>query len=245
MCGCLKEQGVEVAKTPTVGKIYAIGDESIGFGRLVNPVTNESAASATVVITTDAVDRQRESILATGIDIDFYRQNPVVLWEHGLDPSLPLPVGTSAAPSGELSLRQFPTGWEATCYFAQSLPDAMQIFALVNDRVIRAASIQAIPDPASVSREFDEDGRPYRQIKRCSMVEWSWGRIGVNQEAVRKTLSAGKVGGERLLPSFRHWLQAVCPARKTWRSPGVPARRPRVAVLGADRYRLSIKSPHA
>ena len=239
MCDCMKDGGIQLPDSPGSG-MYSLSPSTIGFGAVGRPITDESNMSATVLITTSAVDRQRESILSDGIDVGSYRNNPVVLWEHGLDPEVPLPVGQSEDSTSRLLIDKSPDGWRGTCLFAQSYDKAVQIFGLVNEKVIRAASVQVIPDPAYVTRDYDNDGRPFTVVGKCELVEWSWGRMGVNPEAVRKTLSANRVGGDRLLPFFRHLLEPFSAKRKSW-GVRVDLGKKRT-TYGVDRYRLKIKS---
>lgn len=218
MCECMENAGVSLDSEPSFG-MYDLGPLAVGNGSLISPIVDENKMSASVVIMTDAIDRQRERIMPDGLDITSYRSNPVVLWEHGLDPNVPFPVGKSKSRSGEITVKPIANGWEATCFFSQTSKLGYEVFGLVAEDIVRSASIQALPRPGYVTRDYDADGNPFVVINKAELVEWSWTRMGVNQEAVRKTLSRGRVGGARLSDVLVKSLMAVLPPRRVW-SPG-------------------------
>lgn len=214
MCGCMQDAGVELDPMPKMG-LYDLGPMAVGFGGLVSPQVDVKEMSATVTISTSRRDRQRERILADGLDIEQYKRNPVVLWEHGLDSAIPLPIGKSKSPSGDIAIRKSGDAWEATCWFSQTSPMAYQVFGLVAEDIVKAASIQALPYPASVTREVDpEDGLPNVVIGRAELVEWSWGRMGINPDAVRKCLDRGRIGEHNILPALIKSLSAMAAPKK-------------------------------
>ncbi len=213
MCECMQNNGAVLDSDPKLG-MYDMGPLAVGYAALVTPNVDTKAMSASVVISTSAVDRQRERIIASGLQIENYNRNPVVLWEHGLDPAVPFPVGKAKSPTGEIMLKSIGDTWESTCFFSQTNPLAYQVFGLVAEDIIRAASVQALPHPGYVTREYDEDGQPVVVVNRAELVEWSWGRLGVNPEAVRKTLSFGRIGDQRIIPALVKSLSACLPPKK-------------------------------
>jgi len=175
-----------------------------------DPRIDESAMSATATICTATIDRQGEIIFPGGGDYTHYTRNPVVLWEHGFDQSISFPIGKCEDPSGQLALSASDDEIEATCFFSQSLREAQQIFALVAERVIRATSIHVIPK--STEQRLME-GTAITIYPEWEMLEWSWGRIGVNPDAVARTLDSGRLAGEAICDSVKRMLQPFVPRR--------------------------------
>ncbi len=146
-----------------------------------NPAVNEAEMSLTMTICTDAVDREKEVIIPTGVEFTDYRRNPVVLYEHGLDPNFPTPVGRCETPGGKLALTVTEHSILATCYFIRGDADSEKVWNLVRNGAIRCASIHVLPTANPVRRVID--GKNATIYPKSSMVEWSLGRIPVNQEA--------------------------------------------------------------
>lgn len=150
-----------------------------------------------------------------GIITDSYAKNPVVLYEHGLA-GLMLPVGQSQAPSGELSLKMTANKVVATCYFSK-LPHAEPIFAAVNERLLRMASISYIATKAmslDVSQEKLAAGvEAWRQWRgydfvESEMTEWSVTAIGADRGSLRQALERGKIHDVKIPMYLRQsWQQ--------------------------------------
>ena len=194
-----------------------------------NAVTDLNRMSASATINTDAVDYEDEVILASGVRIGNYSQNPVVLWDHGKSITT-LPIGTCRDAAGEIDLQRNDRTIDSTTYFAQSFPFAHQVFGLIDEGVIRATSIHVVPYQVAAYRA--PDGREVMVTEDCDMVEYSWTCLGVNPEAVRKeksvrlpdryceawqlqmdraasVLSRGTLGGDRLSPAIRKSLMSM------------------------------------
>lgn len=194
---------------------------------IVEPRIDSRLMSASAIINTDAVDYQDEVILAHGVEITGYRANPVVLWEHGLS-GHNRPIGTSESPEGELMIDRSEYSIEATTYFSRVCPFAQQIFAMIEEGVVRATSIHVVPQMKSI--RMATDGRKVTVTDASELVEYSWCSIGVNPEAVRKSfseawrqasalqadradvvLSRGTLNGSVLLDPIRKSLQRLVP----------------------------------
>jgi hypothetical protein len=194
-----------------------------------NPTTDLNRMSASATINTDAVDYEDEVILASGVRIGNYQNNPVVLWDHGKSITT-LPIGTCRMPDGDIDLIRSDRSIDSTTYFAQSLPFAHQVFGLIDEGVVRATSIHVVPYQVAAYRA--PDGREVMVTEDCDMVEWSWTCLGVNPEAVRKeksfrmpdryceawalqmdraasVLNKGTLGGDILSPSIRKSLMSL------------------------------------
>jgi hypothetical protein len=196
-----------------------------------DPVANVHEMSARACINTDAIDYHGEAILAGGVRIANYVNNPVVLYEHGRGP-IQVPIGVSESPYGELMIERTEYDIHGTSYFSRTLPIASQIFGLIDEGVLRATSIQVMPITKSIW--VSPDGRKYPVTDESDMIEWSWCMFGANPEAVKKSLGfvtdsfvrawnlqtdraiavleKGSLGNERLLEPIRKSLLSVIPS---------------------------------
>jgi hypothetical protein len=187
--------------------------------------------TASARINTDAIDYQRGVILASGVGLENYKNNPIVLFEHGLS-TISYPIATSQSPDGELAVDRQEYHIDATSWFSQRLEEAYQVFALIDEGIIRATSIQVVPYKKAYYT--DDNGERYEVTEESDMVEWSWCAMGVNPEALRRSminpnsqiikeavalqsdqaaavLDRGSLGGSRLLAPIRKSLQAMVP----------------------------------
>ena len=191
-------------------RFYKIAPSSVGLAVPFEPVTDLSQMSATAIISTPAIDRLGDSLVSTGCQLDEYRLNPAVFWEHGMDYALP--IGKSEHPDGSLAVIIRPTEISATCYFAKSL-EAEQIFALVDDGIIKATSVRARPIQSS---SCYVDGEQAFCMDQWALEEWSWVGVGMNPEAVREVVSKNRLAGRQIfgpLLSSLKCLSASCPAQ--------------------------------
>jgi hypothetical protein len=158
--------------------------------------------SATATICTDIVDHQREVILASGVRQDHYMNNPVVLYEHGENITFDHPLAYAEDEQGNYTV------WldgdlvmEGTAHFKKVgsvFPIVYQYFGLIDLGVLRAVSIHVQPLPGGLAVYRDSDGQKYQVTEKSDLIEWSWCKIGVNPEALRKA----KRFGSKLNPVF-------------------------------------------
>jgi hypothetical protein len=229
-----QRKSLTLADIPTGshGLAVAHDDKSLAITDFVEPRTDVAKMTASARINTDAVDYEDEVIVASGVNISNYVQNPVVMWDHGKSLTT-LPIASSASPDGELDLERSDYTIDATSYFSQSLPLARQIFGLIDEGVVRATSIHVVPSMQSVYTM--NDGTDVLVTEESDLIEWSWCPFGVNPEAVRRmkslnrypdrfreawslqmdhaaiVLSRGSLGGDVLLPAIRKSLTAMMP----------------------------------
>ncbi len=166
------------------------------------PTVDVNNMSATATICTDIVDHQREVILASGVQQDHYKNNPVVLYEHGEGITFDHPLAYAEDKSGDYTV------WlngdfimEGTSFFeriAEQFPIVYQYFGLIEAGVLRATSIHVQPLPGGKAVYADAEGNKYQVTEKSDMIEWSWCKIGVNPEALKKSLRFGS----RLEPAF-------------------------------------------
>lgn len=171
------------------------------------PVCDDSRMFADCTISTNNPDYDGDVIDQTGLDFHYYATNPVVAFKHW---EWDLPVGISQTPgTNDLLIDTNDSRTRAGCYFAQSNPDAVVLYALIRDKFLRASSIGFIPrlvlrhdretqarvNAVGMPRKKDYPG--YR-VANSQVHEWSWLPVGANPEAVRKAITDGNVNGERL-----------------------------------------------
>lgn len=131
--------------------------------------------SASFVISTQDMDRSGEVVETSGIRTESHRLNPVVLWDHGRGPIGRLPIGQCQDPSGNYTIvtRSAEGIAIARVYFSKSLPFASDVFKLVQEGIIRGASIgfrSLDADPMPGHSPHDEDAPlHYREVELCEL----------------------------------------------------------------------------
>ena len=170
-----------------------------------DPSIDRTAMSARFTISTATPDRVGELLIPVGCDLTNYRKNPVVYYGHALE-GIVLPIGTSNDPDGNLSVQITDDEVTATCFFSQSSLEANQIFQLVDEGILKAASVRETP--LSNPRRGIVNGRQVDIIDRYTVEEWSICGIGVNPDAVRKALSSNRLAGKPIAESIFKSLNA-------------------------------------
>ena len=92
-------------RTQKFGSFCSLADHSSDLSLLCHtqPVVDERLMSARAVINTPREDREGDVIVPRGVHLENYRNNPVVLWEHGLG-ELTRPIAKCQQPDGKLAL---------------------------------------------------------------------------------------------------------------------------------------------
>lgn len=182
------------------------GASSMALDTLVSPSLDLGAMSASAIICTGTPDREMESINPKGGDYEHYRTNPIVLWEHGFESNVPTAIAKCEHPDGSLALEVFDDRIEATSYFTNRNLVSEQIYNLIEDGIVRATSIHIDPVKDSMRMQII-DGKKILVMDRWKMLEWSWTNMGVNPEAVRKTLSRNRLAGRPIEASIAKSLR--------------------------------------
>lgn len=177
---------------------------------------DEKAMTADFIIVTSKTDINRNGhrVQITsgdggkGLLLNNFKRNPVVFFDHA-QTGLSLPIARSSVP--EL----FDNRATATAEFSQSLPEAMQIFALIAEGILGTASIGFMPlkaryfIPKQESTGEDEvqfrNGRALHFMSN-DLLEWSVVGVPADPGAVRRSLDLGKIGGEKITQSVRNAL---------------------------------------
>lgn len=187
---------------------------------------NESAMSAEFIIVTrgQATNRNNTMVHITpqgdfgGMLTENYINNPVVLWNHGYDFSLP--IGISESPNGKSTVKKFKKRMEATVHFSQVLPEAEMIFALVAEGILRTASIGFLPLIAkqikleAAGRKLTESEETWSGTRgydflESELFEWSVVDVPADPGALRKRLELGQCNGVKLRGPVGRRLKAV------------------------------------
>jgi len=200
------------AQLPFPGAVYKFA-ESNGVGQDVvnSPSIDQQAMSATAVICTPVVDRQGEIIIPEGVDSTDWQKNPTILWEHGFDGQITTPIAKGIGPDGTVGLKLSDNSLEGTAWFTNKNPQSAQIFDLIVEGIIRAASIHVIPIETEQQRS---DTQIVTVYPKSTLLEWSWGKIGVNPEAVLKVLNSGRLNSEPICALAKSFLFAHAPRAK-------------------------------
>jgi hypothetical protein len=167
-----------------------------------------------------------------GLMAEEFAKNPVVLFEHGFQ--VPLPIGSSANPSGELQLSLQKTKATSTVYFSQSNGFARDVFGLVDEGIMRSASIGFIPRKAMQIRhkpetlaegvmDLSEQSIRGLDFTETELFEWSVVSHGADRGALRQCLDRGTIGGEKFSRWMKPVLQSLAEPKKAW-SPGMDFR---------------------
>lgn len=164
------------------------------------------------------------SKLGDGLRLDMHEQNPVVLLEHGF--VSPFPIGQSETPQGKHALKVQKSKAVADVFFSEHHPDHSIVFGLVDDKVLRMASIGFVPFkaqrfemehddlPEGVEPIFDHFGLDFVE---SLLLEWSIVANGADTGALAQMLDRGHLHGEKLTPQLSMFFQRIVePERKVW-----------------------------
>lgn len=175
------------------------------------PYVDRQSMSARAVISTPTIDRVGDILVPRGCQTSNYVNNPVVLWAHGLE-GINYPIATSRNPNGKLAVFVSDDDVQATCWFSQKSLEAAQIFELIDEGIVRATSVRETPIKSHVHRDLNLGD--VLVVDEWDLEEWSWCAVGVNPDAVAKTLRRNRLGGQPITQSVMKALIAVAPTLK-------------------------------
>jgi hypothetical protein len=160
--------------------------------------------SATFVISTSTQDRDGDIMVPSGCQLEAYRKNPIVLWDHQSDEN---PIGLSES-DGQLQVKIESNRIVATCFFHCKTARSAETYTLVADGIIRGASIGFLPLPGGAKKNHGGKGYTF---DGWELTEWSVTPLGANSEALRHRLDSGRV------KSLRSVLEPyAAKAKKNW-----------------------------
>lgn len=206
--------------------------DQVAMDVLSQPVVDKKACSVMMVISTDALDRDKMFIRQSGIMLDYYRLNPVVLYGHGIE-GIVMPVASAWDKDKNLQIFPEETQTLSKAFHSPKNQLSMQIFDAVDCGLLRAASVGITP--VEVGSIFYQGSR-VPIVEKGMLNEWSYCAIGVNPETVLpksaaayspwveafhlqcdaaiSILNAGKLNGETILPSLVKSFTALVPTAK-------------------------------
>lgn len=183
---------------------------------------DERLMSARAIINTPREDREGDIIVPRGVRLENFRKNPVVLWEHGLG-EITRPIAKCQHPDGRLALEVKEEHISATSYFTEKSLESMQIFHLIAEGLVRATSVRAVPIK-SFTRKTSNEGIGI-VLEEWELIEWSWGALGVNPDAIARTIDRGTIEGRQIIEPLLKSLKAVLPPLKKtlpgWTPPAI------------------------
>lgn len=139
-----------------------------------------------VICSTQAIGRDALVVMSAGIELDAFRKNPVILWQH--DPTVPIARAVTISTAGENleALVQFPP--EAAS------PKAREVYELIRAGIVSGLSLGFEPIKVEPLKEGgDVVGT---RISRCELLEVSF----VSIPAVPNALVTGRSASLRAAP---------------------------------------------
>lgn len=172
---------------------------------------DEKNLSARFLISTPSVDRALDVVPPKSLDFSNFEKNATVLWNHGQNENVPFPLGTSIDPeTKQLALDITERGVFAKCFFGKGVAQSEDMFKLVHQGIVKAASIHMVaPIEAKERTPAKKGGRPGYEIVKASIAEWSLVDIPCNQDACRKAADSGRLLNERLSDEVHEILKGM------------------------------------
>ena len=184
------------------GSEYGLLAKSIG-----EPAIDTSAMSVSAVITTQDEDHAKDIIITAGIDLSVHKTNPVVLWEHGFG-NIGVPIGKCEDLAGNYTIVAGDRLATARTFFAQSVPDAVGIFGLYAEKILRGWSVHVRGLAVDHRRDQGPDDWPGLLIAKSVLVELSATAVPCNPYALTEVVAKGGIKSERFSPQLLKSLAA-------------------------------------
>jgi len=164
-------------------------NQSLHIPGIVRAIGDEESRTVEFVISTPTVDRHGTVFVADGWNLDEYRKNPIVAYQHNTsggffsDPNPDAIIGTSEVrlENGELIAR-------ATFETADVNPLAEKIFRKVMSGTLRAASVGAIAEAGHWGMEEAGEDPDIFYFTRQTLLEWSIVNIPSNPDAIKRNM---------------------------------------------------------
>jgi phage head maturation protease len=160
------------------------------------------------VISTEAIDRDNEVVVARGLDLTDYHKNPVVLFMHD-----PYCVIGKCNDGPKLRKRGGMTEMVATTKFAET-DLANEVFELAKGEFLRGISIgmapysvdRSPPEPKEIRKRPELASVRY-MIRKAELAEFSFVTVPANPDAL--TTAVGKGFIKRTEPYFERFIRVV------------------------------------
>lgn len=203
-------------RTVTLSNPSDAGAVATGDGLLA---VDTKTMSAGFVVSSARRDRHGDVVVPGGCKEWFedYERNPVVFFAHKSDC---LPIASARTPGGKSAVWFGEESITSRAYFHGKTRESEEVFSLVADGHLRAASIGFIPVegkliPPASDEPVDEEGNVDFDLgglvfTRWQLLEWSVVPVPANAEALRSRLQSSK----SLSPVLRKSLEPfAAPAR--------------------------------
>lgn len=219
----------------------SMGLQQLDYGFL--PEIDSGSMSVRFRICTPHIDREGDIIEPSGVMWENYRMAPVVKYEHGFS-GISLPIARSADNNGMLHVSygdangdmELEDALYARAFFSENNELSAQMFGLIDEGFLRAASIHVLPVEGRY-RQLPNEGT---HALESDLLEWSVCTVAMNPnsyakslkkdsrlsellnlqlDAANKILGKNSIGTRKLLPSIAKCLAAVKPPKKA-SSPG-------------------------
>ncbi|AMV35649.1 hypothetical protein VN12_26390 [Pirellula sp. SH-Sr6A] len=214
------------------------GDQ-IAVDSVAAPAVDETNLTVRMRISTSQMDRVNHVVNQDGIKLDIYRDNPVVLYGHGLE-GITLPVAVSEDGDGNVTVTQEEDGTYAVAHHQAKNKLSMQFFDLVVQKFLRTSSIGISVEDCAIG--FDSFGDEILFIETAFMNEWSYCTLPVNPgarivksneflkeiadlqcEAANRILSLNTLDGQSIHPVIRKSLLSTLETRAS--TPGIDSKQ--------------------
>lgn len=159
----------QVKKTPATQR-KLVCEETFEIKNSAQGVTIQGFANKATV------DRGDEVIAVDAWELDNYRNNPIILFNHGMDTLGGTPVGKA------IDIKQTKDGLFLKVKMSNSqAPGIKMVRELVEERILRAFSVGFSPKQTDT---IDRDGRKIKLIKKAELFEVSIVGVPMNQDSL-------------------------------------------------------------
>ena len=165
-------------------------NKSLSLNGLVRAIGEGDSRQVEFVISTETVDRHGTVFLAEGWDLEDYRQNPIVAYQHETsgawmgDSNPDNIIGTSEVRVEDGKLIAI-----ATFEPADLNPKADKIFRKIQAGTLRAASVGVKPTEGHWGVKEAGENPDVLYFSRQTLLEWSIVNIPSNPDAVKRNMS--------------------------------------------------------
>ena len=173
---------------PCEGEVSAFAEASADKSAAAEEKTN----TLRVTISTRTRDRHGDILEPSGVDVQSYLRNPVVIWAHDY---AALPIGKAVSVEVEQSAIR------AEIAFADT-PFAREVRRLYREKFLRGWSVGFLPKEWDVLKDKNKKFSGYH-IKKWELLELSATPVPANPDALTNALEAGLVAEPALVKSLR------------------------------------------
>lgn len=142
------------------------------------------------IVTTDSVDKDAEVVLPGGIDLESYRKNSIVLFDHDRAKPIGKSLWIKSTNNGMKSKTLYASRPED--YQGDFLPDL--VFALVQQDILKGRSIGFLPVEIDAPTQAQKEARPDWEranaiISKSVLFEYSVVAVPCNEDALQEIVS--------------------------------------------------------